>query len=77
MPEERMVNKKLLLKQLRSAVDHQIGLWETAFQIAEQCDLDLDYVFEWIQGPAITTESGMELDELDLNDFFERSASAT
>jgi hypothetical protein len=58
-----------VLGKLRHAVAFQIGLWDTASEIAEMVDADLDSVLEWINSTSIVADSGLELGSNDLEDF--------
>jgi hypothetical protein len=58
-----------LLSKLRYAVVFQIGLWDTAREIAEMGDADLGLVLEWINATSIVADSGLELGHEDLEDF--------
>ena len=61
--------KDAVLGKLRHAVAFQIGLWDTASEIAEMVDVDLDLVLEWINETSIIADSGLELGPEDLDDF--------
>ena len=58
-----------ILGKLRHAVVFQIGLWDTALEIAEMVDVHLDLVLEWINATSIVADSGLELGPSDLEDF--------
>ena len=58
-----------VLGKLRHAVAFQIGLWDTALEIAEMVDVDLDLVLEWVNATSIVADSGLELGPEDLEDF--------
>jgi len=58
-----------ILGKLRHAVTFQIGLWDTALEIAEIVDADLELVLEWINATSIVVDSGLELGPKDLEDF--------
>ena len=60
-----------VLGKLRHAVAFQIGLWDTALEIAEMVDADLDRVLEWINATSIVADSGLELGPEDLEDFLD------
>jgi hypothetical protein len=57
-----------LLRKLREAVAYQIGLWDTAHEISEKLDCDLDTVLDYVQSAAIVADSGMELTQDDLDE---------
>src|SRR5271157_6638316 len=61
--------KGAILGKLRHAVAFQIGLWDTALEIAEMIDADLGLVLEWINATSIVADSGLELGPEDLEDF--------
>ena len=63
--------KDLVLAKLRHAVAFQVGLWDTASEIAEMLDADLGLVLEWINATAIVADSGLELGPQDLEDFLD------
>jgi hypothetical protein len=63
--------KDLVLAKLRHAVAFQIGLWDTASEVAEMLDADLGLVLEWINATAIVADSGLELGPQDLEDFLD------
>jgi len=58
-----------ILGKLRHAVAFQIGLWDTALEIAEMVDADLGFVLEWINATSIVADSGLELGPENLEDF--------
>ena len=58
-----------ILGKLRHAVAFQIGLWDTALEIAELVDADPGFVLEWINATSIVADSGLELGPEDLEDF--------
>jgi hypothetical protein len=58
-----------VLGKLRHAVAFQIGLWDTALEIAGMVDADLVLVLGWINSTSIVAESGLELGPKDLEDF--------
>src|SRR5271167_1085031 len=58
-----------ILGKLRHAVAFQIGLWDTALEIAEMVDADLGLVLEWINATSIVADSALELGPGDLEDF--------
>ena len=58
-----------ILGKLRHAVAFQIGLWDTALEIAEMVDADLGLVLEWVNATSIVADSGLELGAEDLQDF--------
>lgn len=72
------VTGELILKELRTAVDLQIELWETTERIREMVSGDWDPV-EWVQHTSIFADSGMELGESDLDEFlvWSKAVSAT
>jgi hypothetical protein len=61
--------KDAILGKLRHAVAFQIGLWDTALEIAEMVDADLGLVLEWINATRIGADYGLELGPKDLEDF--------
>ena len=61
--------KDAVLGKLRHAVAFQIGLWDTASEIAEMVDADPGLVLEWINATSIVADSGLELGAEDLEDF--------
>ena len=61
--------KDAVLGKLRHAVAFQIGLWDTASEIAEMVDADPGLVLEWINATSIVADSGLELGPEDLEDF--------
>ena len=63
-----------ILDKLRHAVAFQIGLWDTALEIAEIVDADLGAVLEWINATSIVADSGLELGPADLQDFLGEDA---
>lgn len=64
-PETRDV----VLDKLCHAVAFQIDLWDTASEIAEMVDADLELVLEWVNATSIVADSGLELGAKDLEDF--------
>jgi hypothetical protein len=60
--------KDAVLGKLRHAVAFQIGLWDTALEIAEMVDADLGLVLEWINATSVVADSGLELGPKDLED---------
>lgn len=69
--------KERALTQLRRAVHHQIKLWDFARPLAEIQDLDLHEVFSYVQQISVTADTGMELQEKDLDDFLELESPST
>jgi hypothetical protein len=65
------------LKQLRQAVYHQIKLWECAMSLEEVQKLDLDEILSQVQQISITADTGMELQEKDLDDFLALESQST
>jgi hypothetical protein len=61
-------NRESILKELRTAVDSQIELWEAIQRIRELIGCDCDPL-NWIQNASIFADSGKELGERDLGDF--------
>jgi hypothetical protein len=61
--------REAILGKLRHAVSFQIGLWDTALEIAEMVNTDLGLVLEWINATSIVADSGLELGPTDLEDF--------
>ena len=61
--------KDAVLGKLRHAVAFQIGLWDTALEIAEMVDADLGLVLEWINATSVVADCGLELGPKDLEDF--------
>ena len=61
--------KDAVLGKLRHAVAFQIGLWDTASEIAEMVDADLGLILEWVNDTSIVADSGLELGPEDLEDF--------
>jgi len=61
--------REAVLGKLRHAVAFQIGLWDTASEIAEMVNTDLGLVLEWINATSIVADSGLELGPTDLEDF--------
>jgi hypothetical protein len=57
-----------ILRRLRQATVYQIGLWDTAGELAEMLDRDLGDVLESVMHLGITADTGMELDVADLDD---------
>jgi hypothetical protein len=57
-----------ILDKLRHAVVYQIGLWDTASEIAEMIDADLQMILEWVVATSIVADSGLELGPEDLDD---------
>ena len=62
-------SREAILSKLRHAVAFQIGLWDTASEIAEMVNTDLGLVLEWINATSIVADSGLELGPTDLEDF--------
>jgi len=58
-----------ILRCLRQATVYQIGLWDTATEIAEVLDRELSDVLEAIMHLGIAADTGMDLDAEDLEDF--------
>jgi hypothetical protein len=58
-----------VLCKLRHAVAFQIGLCDTALEIAEMVDADMGSVLEWINAISIVADSGLELGPEDLENF--------
>ena len=61
--------KDAVFSKLRHAIALQIGLWDTALEIAEMVDADLGLVLEWVNAASIVGDSGLELGPKDLEDF--------
>jgi hypothetical protein len=53
--------KDAVFSKLRHAIALQIGLWDTALEIAEMVDADLGLVLEWVNAASIVGDSGLEL----------------
>jgi hypothetical protein len=62
-------SREAILGKLRHAVAFQIGLWDTASEIAEMVNTELGWVLEWINATSIVADSGLELGATDLEDF--------
>jgi hypothetical protein len=60
-----------ILKRLRRATVYQIGLWDTASELAEMTNRELGDVLESIMHLGITADTGMELDVADLDDWLD------
>ena len=69
--------KERALMQLRRAVYHQIKLWDFASSLAEILELELDEILSEVQQISITADTGMELQEKDLDDFLELESQST
>ena len=65
------------LTQLRQAVYHQIKLWNSARSLAEIQNLDLHEILSYVQQISITADTGMELQEKDLDDFLALESHST
>jgi hypothetical protein len=61
--------RDMILAKLRHALAFQIGLWDTASEIAEMAGTDLDWVLKWVNAIAIVADLGLELGPDDLEDF--------
>ena len=69
--------KERALMQLRRAVYHQIKLWDFSSSLAEDLNLELDDVLSEVQAHSITADTGMELQEKDLDDFLALESQST
>jgi hypothetical protein len=61
--------REKILTLLRQAVVYQIGLWDTALEIAEQTECEYSDVLKWVNETSITADSGLELTGRDLDEF--------
>ena len=66
-----------ILRRLREATVYQIGLWDTATEIAEVLDCELNEILESITHLAITADTGMDLDSEDLQDLLNPGSTRT
>ncbi len=62
--------RSLILKELRSAVDLQIALWNAVQRIDDLVDCGFDPLV-WIQNASAGLNSGKELGEVDLAAFLD------
>jgi hypothetical protein len=61
--------RNILLQKLREAVVYQIGLWDTAQEIEEIVNCEMDYVLQWVVAASIVADDGMSLTNADLDEF--------
>jgi hypothetical protein len=61
--------RQAILKLLRQAVVYQIGVWDTATEMAQAAQCDLSEVLDWVNHTSITADDGMKLGNEDLNEF--------
>jgi hypothetical protein len=62
-------SKTRILEQFRTAIDHQIQVWDQTKFLAEDLGLESDDVLSEVQAHSITADNGMDFKQEDLEEF--------